>query len=295
MKLLITGASGLYGNKLAQIATQKGYEVYSGYNKGKPAFGYPTQLDVINKKHVEKVFKQIKPKIVVHAASLTNVDTCETDKQLAWKTNVEGTKNIVMEAKKHQSFLIYISTDYVFNGEKGNYTETGKPDPINYYGETKFKAEQQVKTLKKYCIARTSVMYGTTPSAGKTNFAIWVINQLKNNQKIRIATDQQTSPTLNSSLAEMTLEIAERQLNGIYHLSGATQITRYDFAKKISITFKLNKNLILPASIDEFSFPAKRPKKSSLNTTKAHQTLKNKPLKIGLALNRLKKETKALL
>ena len=171
MKILITGASGLYGNKLAQITSTKGYDVFSSYNQDKPTFGSPIQFDISDKKRVEQVFQQYRPDTVVHAASLTKVDTCETNKELAWKTNVKGTKNIVQESKKNHSFLIYISTDYVFDGEKGYYTETDKPDPINYYGQTKLKAEQQIQTLTNYCIARPSVIYGSTPAANKTNFA----------------------------------------------------------------------------------------------------------------------------
>ena len=290
MKLLITGASGLYGNRLAQLAKTKGYEVYSGYNKDKPKFGTPTQFDITNKKHTQQIFQKVQPDTVVHAASLTNVDTCETHKQLAWKTNIQGTKNIVQAAKKNQSFLIFISTDYVFNGEKGNYQETDKPNPINYYGQTKLLAEQQIQTLKNYCIARPSVIYGSTPAANKTNFALWVINQLKNNKPIKIATDQTISPTLNTNLADMTLEIAEQKLNGIYHLSGATPISRLDFTTKIAKTFNLNQNLILPVSINDFSWPAKRPKNSSLNTNKAQKTLSHKPQQIDQALQKLKEE-----
>ena len=290
MKLLITGASGLYGNKLAQIAATKGYAVYSGYNKDKPKFGIPIQFDITNKKLVEQVFQQYQPDVVVHAASLTNVDTCETQKQLAWKTNIQGTKYVVQEAEKYQSFLVYISTDYVFNGQKGDYTETDKPDPINYYGQTKLLAEQQIQTLTNYCIARPSVIYGSKPAAGKTNFVLWTINMLKNNQKIKTATDQTTSPTLNTNLAQMTLEIVKKKLKGIYHLSGATPITRYDLAIKIAQTFTLNKTLIEKASIDDFNFPARRPPNSSLDTTKAQKTLQNRPLKINQALEELKKE-----
>ena len=290
MKLLITGASGLFGGKLAQLATTKGYTIYSGYNKDKPKFGIPIQFDITNKTHTQQVFQKTQVDTIIHAASLTNVDTCERKRNQAWKTNIQGTKHIVQAAKKTQTYLIYISTDYVFDGEKGNYTETDKPNPINYYGQTKLKAEQQIQTLQNYCIARPSVIYGSTPAAGKTNFALWTIKQLKNEKPVKMATDQYTSPTLNTNLANMTLEIAEQKLTGTYHLSGATPINRYDFAKKIAKTFNLDPNLIFPVSIDDFSFPAKRPKNSSLNTRKAQQDLKNKPLEIDQALKILKKE-----
>jgi dTDP-4-dehydrorhamnose reductase len=291
LKLLITGASGLYGSKLAELSTARNYEVYSGYSRDQTAYGTPIQFDVSDKNRVEEVFKKVNPEVVVHAAALTDVDKCELNKELAWKINVEGTRNIAEAVKTSRAFLIYISTDYVFNGETGRYRETDRPDPINYYGLTKLKAEELVKDLiAEYCIARGSVIYGSTPAAGKVNFALWVLNKLKRNEQIKIVTDQWNSPTLNTNLANMTLEIIERKLTGTFHLSGATRISRYDFAKQIAENFNLDSNLTSPTTSAEFSWSAKRPKDSSLNTAKAQQTLKNKPLQIKQALERMRQE-----
>ena len=153
MKLLITGASGLYGSRLAKLAVAKNWDVYSSDVIELKVYGTFVKMDISDKAMVDEVFRQVKPDVVVHAATLTDVDKCETNKELAWKINVEGTKNIVDAAKSAGSFPIYISTDYVFSGEKGNYTETDTPDPINYYGLTKLKAEEVVKTQPEYFIA----------------------------------------------------------------------------------------------------------------------------------------------
>lgn len=291
MKLLITGASGLYGSKLSEIAVRKNHEVHAGYSRDHPAYGAAVQFDVADKNRVNEVFKKIRPEVVVHAATLTDVDECETDKELAWKINVEGTKNIAEAAKANHAFVVYISTDYVFNGEKGNYKETDAPDPVDYYGVTKLKAEELVQEItEEHCIARGSVIYGALPAAGKINFALWLINKLKGAEKPKLLTDQWNTPTLNTNMADMTLEIIERKLTGIYHTSGATRISRYDFAKQLAQTFNLNADLLMPSTMAEFSWPAKRPKDSSLDTTKAQQTLKNKPLEIRQALEQLKRE-----
>ena len=207
LKLLITGASGLYGSKLAKLAVAENYEVYSSDIQELPVRGTFVKLDVSNKERVDEAFKRIKPDVVVHAATLTDVDKCELNKELAWKINVEGTKNIVEAAKSAGSFLIYISTDYVFSGEKGNYKETDTPDPINYYGLTKLKSEEIVGTQAEYFIARPSVIYGATPAAGKVNFALWVIEHCEKGERVKIVTDQWNTPTLNTNLAEMTLEV----------------------------------------------------------------------------------------
>jgi dTDP-4-dehydrorhamnose reductase len=291
LKLLLTGASGLYGSKLAMLATARNYEVCSGYSQDKPAFGTPTQFDISDKNQVEEVFKKVNPEVVVHAAALTDVDKCETNKELAWRINVEGTKNIVEAGKKSSAFLVYLSTDYIFNGDTGRYREIDMPDPINFYGVTKLKAEEFVKEMAdEYCIARASVIYGSIPAAGKVNFALWLLKKLKSNEQIKVVTDQWNSPTLNTNLAEMTLEIIENKIAGTFHLSGATRINRYDFAKLLAQVFNLDGNLIRSVTSAEFSWIAKRPRDSSLDTAKAQQTLKSKPLQVTEAVERLKQE-----
>ena len=163
------------------------------------------KLDITNKEAVEEAFGAIEPDVVVHAASLTDVDKCELNKQLAWKINVDGTKNILESTRKINSFFVYVSTDYVFSGEKGCYVESDAANPINYYGMTKLGAEKLVQTGEEFFIARPSVIYGSTPAAGKVNFALWLIETLRKGEKVKIVTDQWNTPTLNTNLAEMTL------------------------------------------------------------------------------------------
>jgi dTDP-4-dehydrorhamnose reductase len=290
LRVLITGASGLYGSKLSETI-EKDCELYCAYSKDKPTYGNAVQFDISNKKQVENAFKKVNPDIVVHAAALTDVDKSEANKELAWKTNVEGTRNITRLAKTCDAFLLYVSTDYVFNGEKGNYAETDTPDPVNYYGLTKLKAEELVETvMEKCCIARTSVIYGATPAAGKTNFALWLLNKLRQKEPVKIVVDQWNSPTLNTNLAEMTWEIVQRRLTGVYHLSGATRISRYEFAKLMASAFNLDQTLIIPLKSSSLFWTAKRPRDSSLNVEKARKILKNKPLSIDLASSQLKRE-----
>ena len=291
MNILVTGASGLLGNKLTELLINKGYKVYSGYYKHKSKYGVPVKLDVSNENMVSKTIEKIKPNVIIHAAALTNVDKCETDKELAWNINVLGTKNIALSSEKHKAFLIYISTDYVFQGDKGLYIEDDDPNPINYYGLTKLNGEEEVKNiLSEYCIVRSSVIYGSTPASGKTNFALWVIEKLKNNETINVVIDQWNSPTLNTNLAEMIIEVIERRLTGIYHLAGATCINRYEFAKLIAKSFELDDTLINPINSSEINWIAKRPRDSSLNVEKANRILSNKPYTIREALKTLKRE-----
>lgn len=289
MKLLVTGGSGLLGSA---IATQlpNVYTVYSGFNQHIATAGIPIPLDVTNREAVKDSFRKIKPDAVIHSAAMTHVDRCEENQRQATLVNVEGTRNVADEAAKHGSYVVYISTDYVFSGEIGGYKETDKPNPINHYGVTKLEGEKIISAYPEHCIARPSVIYGSRPAAGKDNFVLWVIKQLRDRKPIQILTDQHVSPTLNTNLAEMIYEVMERHLKGVYHLSGATAISRYDFALKIAKTFELDQSLIIPATSDKMSWAAKRPMNSSLNLEKASKTLRCKPIEIDEALNRLKAE-----
>lgn len=223
MRLFITGGSGLLGSRIANIAVSRKCEVYSGYNEHAVIMGTPIRLDVCNREQVSQAFKKARPEAVVHAAAMSNVDKCEDEKELAWRVNVEGTKNIVECSEAHEAFLLYVSTDYVFSGKKGMYKEADEPDPINYYGQTKREAERIVAdSTAEWCIARPSVIYGSTPAAGKENFALWVIKKIEDREPIKVIRDQWVSPTLNTNLAEMILEVVDRNLVGIHHLASYT-------------------------------------------------------------------------
>jgi dTDP-4-dehydrorhamnose reductase len=293
MKLLITGSGGLLGSKLCELAIEKKHELYSLYSQHRPLQGVPIKVDISDRNAIEKALGKTEPETVVHTAALTDVDKCELQKELAWKVNVEGTTNLAELCKLHEVFLVYISTDYVFDGKKGLYKEDDEPNPINYYGLAKLKGEDAVKDLlEDYCIARTSVLYGSTAAAGKINFALWLLEKLKHNEEVKIVTDQWNSPTLNTNLANMLLEIAEQRIRGVYHLAGATRISRYDFSRLIAKAFGLDASLIEPSLSEEFQWIAKRPVDSSLDVKKAQQTLRNKPLPIEKALEIIKKEIK---
>ena len=287
-RLLVTGASGLLGSKIVELARED-YEIISMHHT-KPLHPSSVKLDITERKQLFSLFSKLKPNIVIHAASETNVDKCETQKEQAWKINVEGTHNIAEACKKEGAKLVYVSTDYVFDGEKGDYTEQDKPNPINHYGITKLEGENQVTShCRDYAILRTSVIYSWHP--WKQNFATWIINQLKQNKEITVVEDHYNTPTLADNLAKITIEVVQKDLQGLYHASGSERISRYEFAKQIAKTFNLDSNLIKPIKMSQLTaWIAKRPRDSSLNTDKIQKQLKTKPLNITEGLNRMKKE-----
>ncbi len=274
------------GSKTAQIALARGHEVFSGYAHSGPMFGQAVSFNLEDNKGISDLMERIKPEVVIHSAALTDVDLCEREKDLAYRLNVEGTRALAQAAEKAGSFLIYISTDYIFDGSRGMYREDDRADPVNYYGYTKLQGEQ----FCRGCIARTCVTYGSRPASGKVNFALWLINSLKSGQNIRVVRDQFITPTLNTSLARMVLEIADKRLCGVYHLAGATRISRYDFALELAREFDLDHSLILPSRMKDLKWTARRPMDSSLDTSKAVAELMEKPLAINEALKILREE-----
>ncbi len=287
---MITGASGLLGNWIVTIG-EKMYKVIptdiieSNHLK-------ITKLDITDAESVDRLFQSAKPEIVIHTASETNVDRCETERERAWRINAVGTRNIANACAKNKSKLIYISTDYVFDGEKMLYKEDEEPNPIDFYGLTKLEGERQVmRYYKNWAVLRTSVLYGRHPS--KQDFATWVINRLRQHQEITVVDDHFNTPTLAENLAQLALEISMTDMQGIFHTSGCERISRYDFARKIADSFGLDSGLIEPIKMSTLkAWVAKRPRDSSLSTEKIQQQLKTKPLSINEGLSQLKEELK---
>jgi len=287
-RLLITGANGLLGNKAVVLASRN-YEV-TPLHHAKPLHNNSLEVDITNKEQVFGIFRKLQPNAVIHAAAETNVDKCETQKEHAWNVNVEGTRNVAEACAEVNTKLIHISTDYVFDGEKGYYKEEDKPNPISYYGLTKLEGERRVIALcKNYAILRTSVIYGWHP--WKQNFATWVISQLRQNKEISVVEDHYNTPTLADNLAELVLEALQRGLKGLYHASGSERISRYEFAKKIAESFQLDSSLIKPIRMSQLAaWIARRPRDSSLSTDKIRKQLRTRPLNITEGLDRMKKE-----
>lgn len=289
MKLAITGSGGLLGSALLKKAN--GQEVYSLYNQHVPASGIPVRTDIQDLGQLTNALQGIKPDAIVHAAAMTDVDRCEREQDLANAVNYEATKTIATCARDLGAFMIYVSTDYVFDGKRGMYREDDAPNPINFYGHSKLKGEQAVKErLSDYLIVRTSVIYGSTPSSGKVNFALWVLGALKDGKPISVTVDQFVSPTLNANLAEMIMECLERRLTGAIHLAGANRLSRFDFATALCKEWSLNPSLINPVEMNKMSWYAPRPRDSSLDVAKALSILKSGPATVAESLHALKDE-----
>jgi len=271
----VTGSAGLIGSQLVNDLEKSGEIVYSCYNNVKPLCGIPTKLNLLNLEDIHKFFKKIQPDVIIHSAALTDVEKCEVEPKLANSINVKSTEIIAKEAENLDSYLMYISTDYVFDGKKGSYRETDLTNPLNHYGKTKLSGEKIIKDkTSKWSIIRTSTPFGT--HSFKKTFPVWVFENLKNNKKINVLEDQFTSPTYVPNLSKMILEIITRNLEGFFHVSGSTKISRFEFAKIVLEKFNLDSSLLNPVKIDSMPWKAHRPIDSSLNISKINTILKTK-------------------
>lgn len=284
MKIFVTGASGLIGGQLVKNLLEENHTVYSGYNKNKPMYGIPVKHDLLKFEQTRKVISTTKPDIIFHLAALTHVDLCEKQKVLTTEVNVKATEEISKLANTLDSFLIYLSTDYVFDGRLGMRNENDIPAPINFYGLTKFYGEQVIsKFCNKFCIARTSTPYGHNQI--KKSFPQWIYENLMKNNTINVVRDQITSPTYIPNLAKMLIELSSKQIQGIIHLAGSTPISRLDLALKLAKKMNLKKELIAPISSYDGSWIAKRPIDVSLDVSKASSLLNEIPMSIDIGLD----------
>lgn len=287
MKIFVTGASSTPGYKIMHILKLKGYKVYAQYNRNKVDVEdvESFKLDLTNFSRVIDVLDEVKPDAIIHAAAIGDVDLCEENKELAIRVNYEVTKILAKFSLRRGAYFIYISTDYVFDGEKGLYSEEYPPNPINFYGLTKLLGEVATSSiLDNYIIVRTSQIYGF--GMGRKNFGKYVVEALSRGEKVKAFIDQWLSPTLNTLLAEGVAELIEKNFTGLIHIAGE-RIDRYNFAKAIAKKFRFNEDLIEPISMRDVVFKARRPRDSSLSSAKARGVLKTNFYSLEYSLSRL--------
>ncbi len=294
-RILICGANGLLGQRLSlMLSTQSEYEVLNtsierSFVFDNRLFDY-TQLDITQRSDAKSLISSFQPNIILNAAAATNVDWCESNREEAWKANVTAVENLVDASRKVGAKLIHVSTDYVFDGKNGPYDEEAKPNPISYYGKTKLASENAVRVGEiPYALVRTIVLYGSGIQL-KANFALWVINSLRQGKCIRCVDDQISNPTYVSDLAMAIVKIFELNREGIFHVCGSEFLSRYDFAMKAAEIFGLNSKLITSAKSSDLNQPAARPLVTGFITLKAETQLGMRFLNATEGLTLLKHE-----
>ncbi len=282
-QVLITGALGQLGSALhSQLATK--FDLILTDLNGN-ADKNILKLDITNPSELDTFFSRYAPEIVINLAAFTDVDRCEQQPDLAEDVNYNSIKFL---AQYCSCRFIQISTDYVFDGGNGPYSEDDKTSPINIYGKTKLAAEKFIaQNFKDWCILRTNVLFDYQEGT-KASFIKWVIDSLKNGQKLNVVDDQFNNPTWTNDFAEIIELVIERDVKGLYHYGGADYLNRYDFALMIADVFDLDHKLIIPIKTTELNQLAKRPLKGGLKTDKIEQTLNIKSNKLSDSLLEIK-------
>ncbi|MFA5255539.1 MAG: dTDP-4-dehydrorhamnose reductase [Candidatus Omnitrophota bacterium] len=274
-RILIIGSSGMLGVDLSQGLYHE-YEIFGADIIRRSSFAIRGfyKLDITKKQNVLAVIVPLRPDIVIHAAAMTDVDGCESDHKKAYKINSDGTKNIAYACKAIGATLIYLSTDFVFNGRrKSPYKETDKAGPLNTYADSKLKGEMRVKRiLKKYFILRTGWLYG---KHGK-NFVDTILKISKKERVLKVVDDQVGSPTYTKDLVKAIhalIRTAAKPQNrraagyGIYHISNSGSVSWYNYAKEI-LRLAKSQTEVVPVSSKELDRPARRPRMSVLDNSK---------------------------
>jgi len=291
MKVLITGANGLLGQHVTKVLLDRNYQVVAT-SRGEsrlpfqPSGNYTYhEMDVANALETFYVMDLEKPDVVVHAAAMTQVDDCELRPQQCERINVQGTSQILTDAETFSSHFIYISTDFVFDGEKGSYTEEEDTKPISLYGFSKLQAESMVQTSTiPFAIVRTCLVYGNLLKGTRSNIVSWVKESLEQGKTIQVVSDQLRTPTYVEDLAKGIALIIEKKATGIYHISGKDWLTPYDIAIKTAQKFQLDVTKIIKVDASTFKQPGRRPLKTGFVIEKARKELGYEPISFDKGL-----------
>ncbi|WP_332236947.1 dTDP-4-dehydrorhamnose reductase [Sporolactobacillus sp. KGMB 08714] len=249
-KVIVTGGHGQLGTELTIMLQKRGYETYG--------LGHQ-ELDITNLDHVRRVFQKIKPDVVCHTAAYTAVDQAETDRDGAFLVNAYGTRNVALAAEEVGAKLVYVSTDYVFDGtKKGTYSEFDPPAPLGVYGQSKYAGEQFVRAFhSKFFIARTSWVYGSYGG----NFVRTMLKLAADHDRLNVVDDQRGCPTFTKDLAAKIIDLFQTDRYGTYHVSNSGSCSWYEFARAI-FEIKGISIQVDPCTTAEFPRPAKRPENS---------------------------------
>ncbi|RCW53393.1 dTDP-4-dehydrorhamnose reductase [Halanaerobium sp. ST460_2HS_T2] len=273
MKVLVTGADGQLGYDVVKKLEELDIE-HIGVDK--------EDFDLTNEKETKEFILDYQPDVIIHCAAYTDVDQAEVERELCYQVNVNGTRYVAEATKELDAKMLYISTDYVFDGQgEEPFEVTDEPNPINYYGETKYQGEQEVqKLLDKFFIVRTSWVFGEHGD----NFVKTMLKLGKERDEILVVADQYGSPTYTGDLAKFIIEMIKTDKFGIYHATNDGFCSWYVFAKMIFKSANMDVN-VKPVSSDEFETKAKRPNNSRLSKEKLNNKKFNKLREIDVFID----------
>ena len=291
-KVVVLGSNGLLGQTLTnKLLQNENFEVFpmaygDNRNPNVPIEIFKT-IDIDDIDDLNKKIEDIKPQFIINAIAMTNVDACEVNQEECKKVNTGFVFELTQICKTNDCHLIHISTDFIFDGVKGNYSEQEIPNPVNYYGWSKLWAEDAiVNSGVSHTILRTILVYGKVANMKRNNIVLWLVDSLKQGKSISLVNDQWRMPTYVGSLADACILSMEQKVKGIFNISGKEIMSIYDMGIKIAEFYGFDSSLISSIPTSQLSQKAKRPSKTGFNLQKAIDNLDFRPLTLeeGLTL-----------
>jgi dTDP-4-dehydrorhamnose reductase len=291
-RILLTGANGLVGQALVErLSADASVDLLATGRDATPRFtegscGYPP-LDITDTEAVRRLFVDFAPSVVINCAAVTKVEQGEANKEACWAVNVDAVAALGRLCKAQGVRLVQLSTDFVFDGSAGPYDERDRPDPINFYGRSKWASENAVRAarLRRWTIVRTALGYGTGHNLTRSNFGLWLVDRLQRGEPTAVATDQIRTPTYIPDFADGIARAVRLNKNGLYHLAGRELLSVYDFARRLAQRLDLDASLITPTTTDVLHPDAPRPLRTGLLILKAETELGYKPRPLDDALD----------
>jgi len=277
-KVLVTGSNGLLGQKLCDLYLPLEEIDFLATARGKNR--YPStslsyqEMDISQKGSVQKVLQAFRPDCVIHTAAMTDVDDCEENPKECDLLNVEAVKFLVETCNAVGAHFIHLSTDFIFDGQEGPYSEEAVPNPLCYYGKSKLRAEEYVQEhCKSWSILRTVLVYGLVQDMSRSNIVLWAKNALLDKKVIRVVDDQFRTPTLAEDLA-LGCRLAEmKEATGVFHISGKDFMSIYELVKRVANAYQLSMENVEKVSSQILNQKAQRPSKTGFVLEKARSVL----------------------
>ena len=289
MRVLVTGAHGLLGRSLVQEGA--GFELISCGRREEPVGPAYHRIDLADGAAVENLIAATAPDWVIHTAAWTDVDGCEADPDRARRVNLELVRILGAACSTTGTRLVQLSTDYVFDGRGGPYSEADEPNPLSHYGRIKLESERVVLGGgSPGLVVRTLWLYGHAPGV-RRNLVTWPLHALARGAALRIADDQWGNPTSATDLARAILDLCKRDCRGLYHVGGADFMTRLELVEELASTFGFDTGSIVPAPTAEIGQLAERPLRSGLKTGKTEAELGRPMLGLGAGVDEMRAES----
>ncbi len=284
MRILVTGANGLLGQKIVNQLIKRDEVSFlatgKGVNRNPNCSNENYQsLNVLDKEEIKNVCDAFQPTVIINTAAMTNVDACEDNKQGCIDLNVKAVEYLFDYCVQNKVYFQQLSTDFVFDGQRGNYTETDQVNPISVYGKSKVESEDLLinSAYSNWSIVRTIIILGSTPGMSRSNIVLWAKAALEKGDPIHVVNDQFRAPTWADDLAWACITLSVTSKKGIYHISGAETMSVLDIVKNVAHHYGLNPELIHPITSSSLKQKAKRPPKTGFDLTKAKKVINYQP------------------